>query len=178
LIGYDVAIRVYARAAGGGFSLATTLVGGGSDQPYAAWFDTGDLDGDGRDDVVMVEDEREPDVERVWLSRQRNGMLEPMTVLATAPKDGGNFAGGEIRIVDLNLDRRNDVVFTSSAFDMVAVLARSDGTFHEVHTAFPTAASILEDALAVADLDCDGCPDALGANVGHIVLFPGVGCAR
>ncbi len=180
LIGYEPReLRIYAGTGAAGFlQTANVAGGGGSGSPYDIWFDTGDLNGDGLADLVTVEDEDAPDIEHVRVAYQENGMLQPLQIVSTIPKDGGNIAGGEVRIVDLNLDGRNDIVFTSSAFDMVALINLPGGGFRETHVAFPTAGSILTEALAVGDVDCDGCPDAVGANVGHLVLFPGVACAH
>jgi hypothetical protein len=165
----------------GGFeklTLVNELVGGGRAHFSDFWFEVGDLDGDGAYDVVMVEDENAPDMERVWVSLQRGGSLEAPRPIYILPKDGGNIAGGELRIFDLNLDGRNDIAITSTAFDMIALLGIGSGDFRAVRTEYPTFGSILASAIAVGDVNCDGCPDVLGSQVGAVVLFPGVGCAR
>jgi hypothetical protein len=150
----------------------------GTEAWHQSWFNVGDLDGDALNDLVIVEDERTPDIEAVWVSYQRDGALGPAQVADTLPKGGGNIAGGEVIISDMNLDGRNDIVITSSAFDMVVELQNRFGGFWQVAKPYPTHGSVIDTALAVGDLNCDGCPDAVGMQVGHIVIFPGTGCAR
>jgi hypothetical protein len=169
-------ISIYAQDENEQFEL-TDQLSAGNGPPYLLWHATGDFDQDGLLDLVAVHDEDQPDVEHVWLAYQRNGGLEPLRAISEIPKDAGNIAGGVVLVSDLNLDGLADIAFTSSAFDMVALLNGSDG-FRQVHTAFPTAGSIHDWALAVGDVNCDGCPDLLGSQVGQLVLFPGVACAH
>jgi len=171
-------VRVYDPGTFAQLTPLKELVPGGRAYLFDFWFEVGDLDGDGANDLVMVEDEDQPDMERVWVCLQRGGSLEPPRPVYALPKDGGNIAGGELRISDLNLDGHNDVAITSTAFDMIALLGTGSGDLRAVRAEYPTAASILESAIAVGDIDCDGCPDALGSQVGAVVLFPGIGCAR
>ena len=175
--GNDATISVHAQVEGGTFELAGELPVGISPS-FNVWLATGDLDGDGLVDLVIVQDEDEPDIEHVWISHQRNGGLEPPRAVTEIPKGAGNIAGGAVLVSDLNLDGLADIAFTSSAFDMVAMLKRSDGSYRLAQTEFPTAASILDLAIAVGDVNCDGCPDLLGAQVDQLVLFPGVACAH
>jgi hypothetical protein len=177
LLGREPQINVYAQRAGGEFALAGELSLGVS-SPYGVWFDAADLNQDGLSDLVAVQDEDEPDIEHVWIAYQRDGQLAPAERAVRIPKRGGNIAGGEVRTSDLNLDGRTDIVFPSSSFDMVVLIATREGSFRETHETFPTAASIHQDAIAIADVNCDGCPDVVGAQVGGLVLFPGVACAR
>jgi hypothetical protein len=150
----------------------------GATDSSGLWFQTGDLDGDGTADLVLVEDEREPDIERVWIAWSRNGVLTVAEPVATLPKDGGNVAGGAPRIADLNLDGRMDIALSSGAFDMVALLGQPDLTYRLISKVYPTAGSVIESAIAVGDINCDGCPDVVGVQVKTVRAFTGVGCAR
>jgi hypothetical protein len=159
-------------------TLLDEIVAAGSMQLGSTWYQVGDIDGDAANDVVMVEDEWEPDIERVWIAHQRDGALEPAQPIDTLPKNAGNIAGGSIAITDINLDELNDIVITSSAFNMVAYLQKADHSFRRIQKDYPTAGSIIESAIAVGDLDCDGCPDVAGMQVDRIRVFTGRGCAR
>jgi hypothetical protein len=146
--------------------------------PTSMWFTAGDLGGDGVADLVIVLDEREPDIERVWVAWSANGGLGQVDPLETLPKAAGNIAGGQPVIADLNLDGRADLAVTSTAFDMVALIRVAGGGFQRVVKPYPTFDSVIPTAIAVGDLNCDGCPDVLGSQAGHVRLFTGVGCAR
>jgi hypothetical protein len=142
------------------------------------WFTAGDLGGDGVADLVVVLDEREPDIERVWVAWSAGGGLGQIDPLDTLPKDGGNVAGGQPVIADLNVDGLADLAVTSTAFDMIALIRVPGGGFQRVVKAYPSAGSIIPTAIAVGDLNCDGCPDVLGSQTGHVRVFTGAGCAR
>jgi hypothetical protein len=43
--------------------------------------------------------------------------------------------------------------------------------------AYPDASSELDYALALGDVNCDGCPDIVAANVTGLVVFYGRACA-
>jgi hypothetical protein len=146
--------------------------------PTSMWFTAGDLGGDGVADLVIVLDERDPDIERVWVAWSANGGLGQVDPLETLPKDAGNIAGGQPVIADLNLDGRADLAVTSIAFDMVALIRVPGGGFQRVVKPYPSFGSVIPTAIAVGDLNCDGCPDVLGSQAGHVRLFTGVGCAR
>lgn len=171
-------VAVLKQSAFSELTLLDEIVASGSTHFNSSWYQVGDVDGDSANDVVMVEDEWEPDIERLWIAYQRNGALEPAKPIDTLPKDGGNIAGGSIAIADLNLDKLNDIVITSSAFDMVAYLQKADHSFRRIKKEYPTFGSIIQSAIAVGDLNCDGCPDAAGVQVGHICIFTGRGCVR
>jgi hypothetical protein len=127
---------------------------------------------------VLVEDESTPDIERVWVSWSRNGVLSVAEPVATLPKSGGNIAGGAPRVADLNLDGRMDIAVTSDAFNMVALLGQPGLTYRLISEPYPNARSVIESAIAIGDINCDGCPDVLGVQVSTIRAFTGVGCAR
>jgi hypothetical protein len=174
----DPGLRIYAQGELPALNLVGLIPAVEGAGPGDIWFRAGDVDGDALNDLVVVQDGDKPDIERVWVAFQRKGALDVARAIATLPKDGGNIAGGELLITDLNLDGRNDIVVTSEAFDMVALLATASGDFHMTQAAFPTAGSVLSWAVGVGDMNCDGCPDAIGSQVGAVVLFPGESCAH
>jgi hypothetical protein len=147
------------------------------DSDSTLWWQAGDLDGDGKNDLVLVEDQNTPDTEHVWISHNENGTLGAAQPIATLPKDGGNIAGGPPRIADINLDGHNDIVISSDAFDMIALLGQADRSYRMIRKAYPNFGSI-ENGIAVGDINCDGCPDVLGDQIDTIRAFTGVGCAR
>lgn len=153
------------------------LQASGAPEAHSLWFQLGDLDGDGLTDLAMIEDENTEPGDRVWVAYQRNGLLQAPEVIDTLENKPANVGGGNIAIADLNLDGRSDILIASLTHEMVAELRQKDGSYRRVAKRYPTQASIIESAVAIGDLNCDGCPDAVGSQVGQICVFPGIGCA-
>lgn len=68
------------------------------------------------------------------------------------------------------------MILHSSGFELSVVLSTPEGLGPQTGSSFPTAASVSERALAVGDVDCDGCPDVVSADVGGLDVFRGLGC--
>jgi hypothetical protein len=126
----------------------------------------------------MVEDEHTRPGERVWVSYQRDGLLQVPETIDTLENEPSNVGGGRITIADLNLDGRTDILIASLTHEMVAELRQRDGSYRRVAKTYPTRATVIDSAVAIGDLNCDGCPDAVGSQIGQICVFPGLGCAR
>jgi hypothetical protein len=133
--------------------------------------DVGDLDGDGRLDLVTGDQDvfAAPKVQ-IFAQQVDHTFGAPLVV-------GSNAYGCDpVRVFDIDADGRKDIaVVHPSANEVGVLLARGAVLGAEARTAVPTAASVAP-ALAVGDLDCDGCPDLAVVNVRGLVVFRGKGC--
>jgi hypothetical protein len=142
------------------------------------WADVGDVTGDGREDLLVAEN-RSGGPDHLWLLAQNDaGTLETAKSIHTFALLEALTSAGQVAVADVNLDGRKDVAVTSDTFDMWIFLQSPAGLSGGRKTDFPTAATIVNWALAVGDVDCDGCPDVIGSQVWRLVVFPGLGCAR
>jgi hypothetical protein len=131
----------------------------------------GDVNGDGRLDIVVQQDDDASDSSRArLLLGGEGGFGAPVEI-------GQAHYGDAVRIVDVNADGRNDVVLSHAGWAEVGVVLSSATGFgpHVIYDV-PTAASVEEDTLVVGDIDCDGCPDVIVAYVGGLAVFRGQGC--
>lgn len=133
---------------------------------------TGDVNGDGLVDVVWQdEDNGDYDVRTYVMLAQPGGFAAP----AEIAKNGW---GGPVTIADVNADGLNDVVILhTGAFSLTVVLSTPGGMAPFQDYDFPTAASVGY-GLAVADVNCDGCPDVVANDVGGLDVFYGKGCGQ
>jgi hypothetical protein len=131
----------------------------------------GDITGDGRADLVTQEDlTGGANGARAWLlASTPRGDFAPPIMIAQA-----NYGGG-VAIADVNGDGENDVVLLHEDSYSIGVLLNSHGSLGaERLYDMPTGAGI--ESLAVADVDCDGCPGVVVADSGGVVIFAGLGC--
>ncbi|MCU1347146.1 MAG: hypothetical protein JWO56_176 [Acidobacteria bacterium] len=130
----------------------------------------GDVTGDGRADLIAQEDLGGASGVRTWLlaGASGGGFLPPVQVAQAE-------YGGGVVVADVNADGRSDVVLMHEAGYAIGVLLGGGGGLGAERVyKMPTGASL--ESLAVADIDCDGCPDVIVADTGGIVVFSGQGC--
>ena len=128
----------------------------------------GDLDGDGRTDVLLSAEQGLPGI--AVLGQTADGTLERRGAVAT------NSGVGPVVVRDMDGDGDNDVVAVVPKASEVRVYVRSAGAYRELTRARIVGASSLTDVLAVGDLDADGCNDVAVADDEEIVVLYGRQC--
>lgn len=133
-------------------------------------YDIGDVNADGLTDVAWQDDDNgEYDVRtHLMVAEPGGGFAAPVEIC----KDGW---GSTVKIGDVNADGRNDVVAIHD-HRLSVMLSTPAGMAAQMDYDYPSPAST-SGALAIGDVDCDGCPDVVGADVGGLVVFYGQGCS-
>jgi hypothetical protein len=119
----------------------------------------GDINGDGRNDVVVATYYLNPDkIYQVFVYLQNaEGNLEVQTPIEYTPSN--NYAWYQsVAIGDLNHDGRNDIVVANAPTDIAVFLQNASGGFDPAR-AYPTTDS---SRIRIADLNNDGLMDIAG----------------
>src|SRR5579859_134773 len=134
----------------------------------ATFVATGDLNGDGRPDVVVV----------------NSGANNISVLLATG---AGTFAApvnyavgnspADVAIGDVNGDGRPDLVVTNSGSNTVSVLLNLGAGTFTAPTNIPVPAGSAPEGVAIADIDGNGANDIIVSNGGSssVIVFLGTG---
>ncbi|MGK3998354.1 FG-GAP repeat domain-containing protein [Sorangium sp. So ce1024] len=139
----------------------------------------GDVNNDGRQDVAAVTHEYTDGPMRAWILLQDElGNLTAPQPLLTIDEHQYRMSGG-LKIADLNLDGRSDLVVASgNTSEMWSLIQTPEGTFDARPAPFPgTFQDINGFAVGISDFDCNGCPDVVGVQHDGLVVFRGRGCA-
>ncbi len=121
----------------------------------ATFVATGDLNGDGRPDVVVVN--TGANKISVLLGTSGGSFLAPVNyTVGNSPSD--------VAIGDVNGDGRPDLVVTNSGGDSLSVLLNVGGGAFSVPTTIPMTAGLAPEGVAIADLNGDGLGDIVVSN--------------
>lgn len=133
---------------------------------------SGDIDGDGRDDLVVLATATSPQRFQVHIHRQSGSGFDPVQVIDyTTSSDFGNGCG--LLLADFDGDGDTDIVAAQGGSTARVTLLRNDGTGFTVSATQATTASEVVDA---ADIDRDGHLDVIASQVyGGVALHRGDG---
>jgi uncharacterized repeat protein (TIGR01451 family) len=141
--------------------------------PFARVAGTGDVNGDGRVDVVVNDNVNGPNHFRVLLGRS-DGTFQMSTTVP--PTSDTRVMLNSIAIAEISGDGRNDLVFYELLDDgpsqqLRIVRGNGDGTFQLASTTVLPAPPGLNGRLAIADLDRNGNQDIVAADRGVTAFY-------
>jgi gliding motility-associated-like protein len=135
---------------------------GGGVGPGPASIDVGDIDGDGKQDIVVMNYSLGTASVFRNISTPGNINVQPKFDFSI-----GSFTGLAVKLFDIDLDGKLDLILTSF-FEGVSILRNTatigviDGTSFANRVSFPTGSNPL--SFSIGDLDGDGKPDITVAN--------------
>ena len=172
--GTSVEIAQVALGNGDGtFESQQTVVSGPTARASAGA--VGDLTGNGRQDIVTLNDLTENDTSISVHLGNGDGTFQPARAFDLATGSAGINGHGAVAIADLNGDGRPDLVVTNSVDETIDVLlGNGDGTFRALE---PIPVGAEPYSIAIADLNGDGKQDLVVANfsTGTVGVFFGNG---
>ena len=124
--------------------------------PYFNSFALGDLNGDGRADIVVADPGNSGKI-NIFLQNSSGGIDGPTLV------DGAYLGQGEVKIADIDGDGLNDIIVYSGGYVVDIYLQSSNHTFMNYQNFFlPTQSeggTNIHQAMVIGDVTGDGLPD-------------------
>jgi hypothetical protein len=131
---------------------------------------TGDLNGDGKPDVVVVNSGTAANSISILLATGGGGFTAPVNItVGPSPAD--------VAIGDVNGDGRPDLVVTNQGNDTISVLLNVGGGAFAAPTTLVDFAGSFPEGVAIADVNHDGANDIIVTNSGgnSVTLYLGAG---
>jgi hypothetical protein len=132
----------------------------------------GDVDGDGRQDVVVTHHD---DFEILVLLAVGDGSLRPAPTSPVISTSGGTPHSHNVALADMNGDGRLDLVQAQSENDVVLILLGDGAAGFSAARGSPFPAGQHPYTVVVADLDGDGVPDFAAPDADSEDLTIGLG---
>jgi hypothetical protein len=154
----DRTVTVYRNNGAGVYTSTATLSVGGNDRPDG--MDTGDLNGDGRDDIAAASgDDQVTGQNRavVFFAQSASAFTGPMYVAAGAVLDTS-----DVVVADLDCDGDLDLATANRTTNNVSLMANNGAGAFGPATLFAAGAG--SDTLIAADLMADGDADLVSVN--------------
>jgi hypothetical protein len=162
--------------------LSTVQTEGGFDQAWqtvkanivnltATSVEAGDLDGDGRDDIVVSGAGNQPVQLRFLFAREGFGTIH---------REATYDIPQTLAVTDIDGNGTDDVLVLHGGWENIGVYNRCHRTLEDERLfPIPFADQYEHDALAVGDLNSDGCPDIAIADYNHgVSVLLAQGCDR
>ncbi len=163
--GEHTIVVVYQDASG---SLETTNQFSTGTSFFGASMAVGDVDGDGRDDVVVTHGGNSPASKVVVLYQDSSGSLSPAMVYDSYD------CPGAVLVTDINSDGKKDVVVLHDGWNAVGVYGQNQSGVlsSEQRSSIPYTTWYGNHALAVGDINNDGKNDiVVGYQTGLAILY-------
>ena len=162
-------IEVYLHDRKQGFIADAVRYPVGSPGGFSPQLLIGDLNDDGRNDVLIGTD-MQPGI--AVFGQTANGKLERRGAVAT----GGGV--GPFAVQDVDHDGHSDVIVLRPNQSRVYVYSRLGGAYRELTSVRITIPGSVQPVMAVGDLDSDGCVDVTTVSPNNVSVFYGQHCLR
>ncbi len=155
-------LSVYLQNGDGTLAIAVSYSIGCSSSCLAKDVAVGDVTGDGRADILVIYGGNRPSSNVAVFAQASNGSLMP--AISYASYD----IPGSVKVADMNLDGRLDVVTAHSAWNSVGIfLQQSNQTLKAYSLYTVLSGNYIPEGMAIGDINHDGLPDIVLADSSH-----------
>lgn len=155
-------LSVYLQNGDGTLAIAASYSIGCGSSCLAKDVAVGDVTGDGRADILVIYGGNRPSSKVAVFAQASNGSLMP--AISYASYD----IPGSVKVADMNLDGRLDVVTAHSAWNSVGIfLQQSNQTLKAYSLYTVLSGDYIPEGMAIGDINHDGLPDIVLADSSH-----------